>query len=83
MKARLIQPASIPEDTEVTSFEDIQNLVGGFVTVVRKPGQTYFLDEDGIPKRLQQNSVASLEMGMSVYGPVVAMHHVDAKEILG
>lgn len=83
MKALLIRPASIHEEVEVNTFDDVRNLVGGYVAVVRKVGQVYFVDEDGEPKRLQQNSVASLEMGQRILGNVVAMHPADAKEILG
>jgi len=49
-----------------------RTMVGGFVTPVLDPESdvTFWVDDDGIPKGLDLNVIASVLCGQALYGPV-------------
>lgn len=59
---------------ERVSLAEAQDLVGGYVTVMRmRDGRQMLVDEDGLLKRLPHNEVASALMGFGIVGNVMIL----------
>lgn len=62
-------------------LEDLQKLVGGYVELIPLPsGRNVMLaDEDGMPKQLKPNGLATIYAGRPVVGDVVIIQRRDFK----
>ena len=66
--------ATPPHGKLTWAFSDFQSLVGGYVGVVRLPGdksKVALVNEDGLPLGLPPNRAASALLGIPVVGTVV------------
>ncbi len=63
-----------PENGEFFTLEELQKLVGGYVQpVYLKDGRVMYVDEDGAPRGLARNDIASDLAGYGVVGNTVVL----------
>lgn len=62
-----------PKQAAKLTLELMQKEVGGFVATVRLKDQVLLCDEDGLPRRLPVNQLASAIAGQQLVGTVVSV----------
>jgi hypothetical protein len=66
MKAAVITTKGVVTFTDVADFAEIRRLVGGYVAPVRlSDGSTMYVDEDGGPRHLPLNPIATDVCGLA------------------
>jgi hypothetical protein len=65
MKAAVITTKGVVTFTDVADFAEIRRLVGGYVTPLQlSDGSTMYVDEDGLPRQLPVNLIATTVCGL-------------------
>ena len=83
--ATVIKADGTKEQKSVTTLEQAREVIGGYVTPLWLPdGETVLLaDEDGLPKRLPINDVASILAHTMLVGTVVVLDAGEVHSVLG
>lgn len=69
---------------EVMSFSEAQEVVGGYVEVVRIPlGGVLLVNEEGRLREMAPNVAASRRFGILLVGPVVHLTDESCDDVLG